>query len=148
MTSEITDLRKGERFLVVETISGSFGGTDVTILNVALAGMQVAHAQPLRIGTRARLTFTHGGVDVGIAARVLWSQLSQSHDSSGKLLYKTGLRLEATDPQYAVAINALFKSGAIRRDADSLERKRQREIEREKRLSSVKQRFLPPSSSS
>src|SRR6185436_7465886 len=66
MNTEVVDLRKGERFLVVETIEGWFGTTDITLLNVALAGVQVSHAQPLRIGTRARLHFTHRDVTVAI----------------------------------------------------------------------------------
>lgn len=148
MTTDVIDLRKGERFLVVGEIAGTFGATDITLLNVALAGVQVANAQPLRIGTRARLTFSYGNVEVEIAARVLWSQLSQSHDASGKLLYKTGMKIEAADPQYGVAVNALFKAGAIQRDTESLERKRQRQEERERRLSTAKMRVIPPPTSS
>jgi hypothetical protein len=138
MQPEIVDLRKGERFVVIEPISGSFGGSEVTITNIGPAGLQIHHPQPLRIGTRARLSFRRGDIVIDTQARVIWSHLSSTAHSSGKLLYNTGIRIEALDQQYATAVNALFRRGYLRQDPDSLERKRQRQIAREQ------QRNAPP----
>lgn len=132
MSVEVVDLRKGERFLAVEPITGMFGTADMSIANVSLAGMQIIHAQPVRLGTRARTTFRHGEINVAIQARIIWSHLSRTPDHAGKLLYVSGLRIENADPQYAAAINALFRAGVIRPDRDSMERKRLLVAEREK----------------
>jgi hypothetical protein len=131
MSDEVVDLRKGERFIVLEPLAGTFGASDVTITNIGLTGLQIVHAQPMRIGTRARLAFTRGEIVVTTQARVVWSHLSQSANPSGKLLYNSGIRIESTDPQFALALNSLFRSGAIRQDSDSLEKKRERVAQRE-----------------
>ncbi len=131
MSDEVVDLRKGERFIVLEPLAGTFGASEVTITNIGLTGLQIVHAQPMRIGTRARLAFSRDDIAVATQARVVWSHLSQSANPSGKLLYNSGIRIEATDPQFALALNSLFRGGVIRPDSDSLERKRERMAQRE-----------------
>ena len=141
MTTDVLDLRKGDRFLVVEPLTGSFGPAEIAILNLSLTGAQVSHAQPLRIGTRARLWFRRGDVTVAVQARVVWSHLAKT--TSG-MVYQTGIKLDAADVQYAMAINALMRSGVIRQDVESLDKKRRREAERaEQRKSQV--RVIPSS---
>ena len=129
----VEDLRSGERFVLLHPIPGSFGASEISLVNIGLAGVQIAHAQPLRIGTRARLWFRYGPSSVSTQARVIWSHLSQEKNANGKLLYQTGLKIESADGEYAMAMSALFQSGVLQRDPESLERKRQREAEREKR---------------
>jgi hypothetical protein len=142
-TTEPTNLRKGERFQVLQPIEGTFGNVDVTLLNLALGGAQLQHAQPLRIGTRARLTFRRGDAAASVQGRVVWSHFSQT--ASG-LLYKSGIQVDGGDVQYAAGVASLLRSGALGRDTDSLERKRQRELDREKlRSSSPKLYSVPPS---
>lgn len=142
MTEQVADLRKGERFQVLEPLDGTFGGIEVTLLNVALGGVQLRHAQPLRIGTRARLNFHRGEISASIQGRVVWSHLSQTAEG---LLYKSGVQLDAGDVQYATELHKLLRAGVLSRDTDSLERKRQRELEREqRRLSSPKAQLIPP----
>ncbi|HYH07265.1 MAG TPA: PilZ domain-containing protein [Thermoanaerobaculia bacterium] len=128
MALDVVDLRKGDRFLFTEAVSGSFGGNEVTVLNVSLGGAQFTHPQPMRIGTRGRLTFRRGDVIVAVPAHVVWSHLGKVGTA---MSYTSGVKLDAADPQFAAAINALYKSGIVLRDAESLDRKRQRMIERE-----------------
>lgn len=135
----VEELRQAHRFLAVEAISGSFGSTDASLLNISIGGVQISHAQPLRIGTVARLTLHHRDVTIATQARVLWSHVTPA--GGGKLVYRTGLRIEAIDAQYAMSINSLIRANAIKQDAESLSKKRQRQIEREEEKS--KSRLKP-----
>ena len=128
MSYDVIDLRKGDRFLFTEPVSGSFAGNDVAFLNVSLGGAQVTHAQPMRIGTRGRMTFRRGDVVVAIPEHVVWSHLGKVGEA---MSYTSGVKLDTTDPQFAAALNALYKAGVVQRDVGSLEKKRQRMIERE-----------------
>jgi hypothetical protein len=141
MSEEVTDLRKSERFDVVQALEGSFGGVDVTLLNVALNGVLLMHETALRIGTRGRLTFRHGDISVTIEGRVVWSHLSKN---SGGMLYRSGVQLDSGEVHYAVAIASLLRAGVLARDSGSLERKRERETAREKLLSATAKMQTPP----
>lgn len=143
MNEEMTDLRQGDRFLVVEPLDGTFGASPITLVNVSVSGVQILHAQPLRIGTVTSLSFSHQGVTASVTVRVVWSHLSQTEDG---FRYRSGMKLLEPDVRYAAALNALLRLGSIVVDRDSLERKRERELEREmRRKSSPKLGFLPPS---
>jgi len=113
---------------VVEPVEGTFGATPVSLMNVSLGGAQLLHAQPLRIGTHSTLSFHRGEAQATVAVTVVWSHLSQTEEG---LRYRSGVRLDGPDVAYATALNALVRAGAIALDAESLERKRQREAERE-----------------
>jgi hypothetical protein len=142
MTIEVADLRRGDRFNVVEPVTGSFGPAEIAILNLSLGGLQISHPQPLRIGTRGKLWFRRGDVSVTITATVVWSHLFRS--TSGTMAYRTGLRLDAVDAPYALAINTMMRGGIIRQDVESMDRKRARIEEREqKRKAQI--RILPSS---
>ena len=144
MNEDVIDLRKGDRFHAVEPIGGSFSAIDVSVINVSVTGAQIMHAQPIRIGTRSRLAFRHGEVTVSVQVQVVWSHLWQTPEGHA---YRSGVRLDAADAQYAAAVNSLIRSGAIQRDTESLERKRQREMERElRRKSGPKINPVPPTS--
>ena len=81
---------------------------------------------------------------MSVQVQVVWSHLWQTPDGHA---YRSGVRLDAMDVAYAAAVNALIQSHAIERDTESLERKRQREMERElRRKSGPKYVPVPPSS--
>jgi hypothetical protein len=142
MDDEVIDLRKGDRFHAVVPIGGSFSSTDVSLINVSVTGAQVMHSQPIRIGTRSRLTFHHGDVVASVQVQVVWSHLWQTPEGHA---YRSGVRLDMPDVQFAAAVNGLLRAGAIQRDTESLERKRQRELEREmRRKSGSKLTPVPP----
>jgi hypothetical protein len=141
MSTEVVDLRRGERFTVIEALTGTFGPAEVAVLNLSLGGVQISHPQPVRIGTRAKLWCRRGDVTITIAGTVVWSHLNAT---SAGMVYMSGLRLDAADPQYALAINTLMRGGVLRQDVDSLDKKRQRMREREEaRKSQV--RIIPTS---
>ena len=126
---------------MIEPLTGSFGAAEIAVINLSTNGAQISHPQPVRIGTRAKLWFRRGDVAVTVAATVVWSHLAPT---KGGMVYKSGIKLDAADAQYALAINMLVRAGIIRNDADSLEKKRQRMREREEaRKSQV--RLVPTS---
>jgi hypothetical protein len=128
MSTDVVDLRKGDRFHVVEPITGSFGAAEIAILNLSVTGAQISHPQPLRIGTRAKLWFKRGDITIATQAHIVWSHLVTA---GGAMVYRSGIRLEASDAQFAMAINTFLRSGIIRQDMESLEKKRARLAERE-----------------
>jgi hypothetical protein len=128
MTTDVIDLRKGDRFAAIEPIGGTFGPTDIVVLDLSIAGAKISHPQPLRIGTRAKLSFKRGDVTASLTAHVVWSHLSPG---AAGMVYHSGLKLDAVDPQYAMAVNSLIRAGLLRKDANSLDRKRERMAERE-----------------
>ena len=130
----VEELRKTDRFAAVEPIAGTFGPADASVVDLSVGGAQITHAQPIRIGTTGRLTFRRGDVAVATHARVIWSHVAPG--PGGKLVYRSGLKIEAIDASYAMAINSLIRAGAIRQAIDSLDRKRERLIEREEKKKS------------
>lgn len=131
MNPEIRDLRAIERYVVVETLVGSFGAAAVTVADIAEQGVQIIHPQPLRLGSRARFWFRRGAVSASLYALVIWSRLSQQPNDEGKLLYHSGLRVDDDGASFADAIQELADHNVIRRDTESLDRKRRKLIERE-----------------
>lgn len=127
---EISELRVTERFRTAEALVGSFGSASVTLIDVSASGAQVEHAQPLRIGTRARLWFKRGEVAVSLQACTIWSHLSKTPNAEGKYLYLSGLSLDAESREFHLALQALLDRGVLSPDRESLERKKKRVLER------------------
>lgn len=128
---DVKELRSGERFVLNEPLTGTFGAAEITVLNVAEQGAQVTHAHPLRIASRSRLWFKRGDAVASVHALVVWSRLSKTPDAAGKYLYMSGLRIEDDANAFASTLQTLADHGVLRRDADSLDRKRQTLEERE-----------------
>ena len=150
MNPDIRDLRAIERYVVVERLVGSFGAAAISIIDIAEQGAQVEHPQPLRLGARGRLWFKRSDVSASVSAIVIWSRLSQTPNDEGKLLYRSGLRLEEPEESFAAAIQALADHNVIRRDTESLERKRRKLVERQHEktgkpsLKMIKTEEIPP----
>jgi len=128
MNIEVTDLRKGDRFVATDSIAGTFGPTEILVLDLSLGGAKVSHPQPVRIGTRARLTFKRGDVAASVQGHVVWSHLSRTGNG---MAYHSGIQLEGVEAHYALAINSLIRAAILQKDVGSLERKRERLLERE-----------------
>ena len=122
--TEIKEQRFEERYLVVEPLSGSFGAAAIRILDLSQQGMQIEHPQPLRLATRSRLWFKRADVSLSVQGVVIWSRLSKTPNQEGKLLYLSGIRLTIEGDQMTSAIQALSDRGVIRRDTESLDRKK------------------------
>ena len=142
MTIEIIELRKGDRFLATEQIHGTFGPAEVIVIDLSLGGAKFSHPQPLRIGTRAKLAFVIGDISASAQGIVIWSHLARA---TGGMSYISGLKLDSVEPQYGMALNALLRAGVLRKEIDSLEKKKERMIEREELRKSQK-RVIPTSS--
>ena len=142
MTIEIIELRKGDRFLATEQIPGTFGPAEVIVIDLSLGGAKLSHPQPLRIGTHGKLAFKRGDITASAQGVVLWSHLSRA---GGGMSYVSGVKLEAVEPQYAMALNAMLRASVLRKETDSLEKKKERMIEREQLRNSQK-RVIPTSS--
>ena len=127
---DVKNSRGPERFFLTEPLAGSFGSASVTILNISVDGLKVEHAQPIRLGTRARLWFKRAEISVSVQAVVVWSHLSKTPNDKGKLLYHSGMRIENGSDEYGLAVQSLIHRGVARADTESLERKRQRLAER------------------
>ena len=127
---EVSELRITERFRTAEALAGSFGSASITLIDVSATGAQIEHAQPLRIGTRARLWFKRGEVAVSLQAVTIWSHLSKTPNVQGKYLYHSGLRIEAETRDFDYALQALLDHGVLSPDRESLERKKKRALER------------------
>ena len=130
----VRDHRGGDRFIVIEPLPGSFGAAPIAILNMAYQGVQIEHAQPLRLATKARLFFKHGEVTAAVHGTVVWSHLSRTPNDKGKYLYRSGIRIDEEMTRFRSAMESLAEEGFIRLDVESLERKRKRleEMERER----------------
>jgi len=133
MTIEVKELRLGQRYVLDTPVSASFGATEVQIVNISTGGVQIIHPLPQRIGSTSRLHFRIGDVMVSTNARMLWSHLAKTPNTSGKMMYQSGLRIE--DPEFAASVKALVERGIVNEDSDSLDRKRKRLIEKEKERS-------------
>jgi len=140
MTIEIIELRKGDRFRTTEPVSGTFGPVEVIIVDLSLGGAQLSHPQPLRIGTRGKLCFKSGDITATVQAHVVWSHLSTT---SGGMSYVSGLQLDTVDPQYGMALNSLLRAGVLRKDSESMDKKKERMIEREAQRKSQMPRVIP-----
>jgi len=128
---ELRELRAGDRFVADERLAGTFGSTSITVVDLAEQGAQIEHAQPLRLGARGRFFFRRGDISVSSTALVLWSHLSKRPNAEGKLLYRSGLRIEEEVEEFGTALRQLVRTGICHRDIDALDRKRRRIEERE-----------------
>jgi len=124
MEPDVKELRAADRYIVMEKLGGSFGSAQVTLIDVGEQGMQIEHAQPLRLATKGRLWFKRGEISVSLHAFVVWSKLFGKH-------YRSGLRIDEGTHDFASAMQTLLRYGLIKRDDDSLNRKRKRLEEKE-----------------
>jgi hypothetical protein len=133
----IEDLRSSDRYILMERITGSFGSTPVTLLDVGEQGVQIEHAQPLRLATKGRLWFKRADISVSLHAFVVWSKLFGKH-------YRSGLRIDEAASEFLSAIRTMAAHGIIKKDDDSLNRKRKRIEEREKaKAGTPTMKFVP-----
>lgn len=127
MTDKIDDFRDHRRYLLAPPLEGSFGATEVGILNLGLHGVQVQHLVPLKPGARGRLIAAIPGRERKIALQgtVVWSRLSKSPDAGGKLAYRSGIHFDESSNFPSDALDALEASGLARVDEEALQRKRE-----------------------
>lgn len=117
------EARHRVRYLVRGTLRGFFGQVEMLVCDLSETGVQLEHAAPLRVGTRARGAIQQG-VTVPFFGTVTRSKLSTTPGPGGKLLYRSGIRFEDPDPNLLDFIRRLVGEGTLFEDPQSLERKR------------------------
>jgi hypothetical protein len=124
-------LRGEERFVAAQPIAGAFGAAAVTVRDVSAQGVQIEHTQPLRLGSKGRLTFKVSDVSVVAFGISIWSHLSKTPNEQGKYLYRSGIRIEAGIDEFAAALQTLIDRQLVHLDIDSMARKHQRILDRQ-----------------
>ena len=127
---EVKDLRGQERFFPAEPISGVFGSATVIVRNLSAQGVQIEHAQPLRLASKGRLVFRLDSISVTAYGISMWSQLSKTPNEQGKYLYRSGVRIESGVDEFATALQQMIDRRLVHMDIDSMARKHQRLLER------------------
>lgn len=133
---DVAEHRTSARYIAVEPLVGSYGAASVTLLDIGERGAQIEHAQPLRLGTTARLWFKWGHVTVSLQAITVWSHLSKKPNDKGKYLYHSGVRIEKAEEALGDALRDLATRGVLKMDSESLERKKQRLEDKQRSKSS------------
>lgn len=132
--TEVSDARSEHRYAAQVTMGGTFGPTEVTIVDIGEHGAQVRHPTPVKLGAIARLAFAlpTGNEQVRILATVVWSRIATKPDTTGRRDFFTGMRLDDNEGSVKAAIELMLSSNALRADRTSLERKRRMLAEKEK----------------
>jgi hypothetical protein len=143
---EVQNLRGTERYIISEAVTGSYGAASITIVDVSAQGAQIAHAQPLRLGGKARLTFKIGSLTVTAQGLTIWSRFAKSAETRSNMVYRSGIRIESDIEEFANAVRSLIDRGLAQPDPESLDRKRQRLLDRhaEKTSKLVVKGLKPP----
>lgn len=141
---DVRELRAAERFASADPLAATFSGLTTGIVNLSLIGAQIEHTTPIRLGSVGRFMIRRGDVSIDVKAFLIWSRLSKTPDGEGRQVYRSGLRIESGNTEYALALHMLIKSGAVRREPDTLERKRQRLVQRMAEMSRPIYRAVVP----
>jgi hypothetical protein len=123
----VADLRRAVRHVALVPLRGYFGSLEVVIHDLSEGGFQIEHPEPIKLSGSATLTFDNPKTyeTIEFRVKVVWSRLSSTPNARGKLLYRSGLRIEQADERNRTALKNLIAT-ATRPDAEALERKRKK----------------------
>lgn len=129
--SEVSDSRKGQRYVAVPPLQADLSGHPVLIYNLAEGGLQIEHAMPFKLGMNGNVRITPPGepTPILLAGEVVWSHLSKTPNEKGKYLYRSGIRVDVSLDGAREALDRIINNYA-RPDLGSLERKREAMLER------------------
>lgn len=115
--------RKHQRHIFEPPVTANYGALAVRLLNISHAGLQLEHTAPLRLKAPSRIVIPlpRSGEPAELQGEVLWSHLSRKPNHEGKLLYRSGVRVDET-PENATMVERLVNSYSTRRDT-SLDKK-------------------------
>lgn len=147
---DVTENRRATRHIALVPLRGFFGSAEVEIQDLSEGGFQIEHSDTVKLGSSATLSFDNPKTfeTIVFRARVVWSRLSPTPSARGKLLYRSGLRIELAEEPNRSMLKKLIAQ-VTRPDTESLERKRQkrRELAREREkppLKVIHNSALPP----
>jgi hypothetical protein len=123
---EVTDARRGPRFLLEPPIEGAFNGDGVSIYNLGENGIQFEHRTAIAPGTHGELRFSlpHSPRVIRFFGRVTWCRMAKKPGSRVAWPYRCGVRIEGLHALTLDMLAKLLRAKLIRPDLDSLERKR------------------------
>ena len=110
------DRRRFGRVTPVQRIRGTVGAVPVYVVDVSLAGVRVAHQEPLPdVGGTSVLTFEWEGRTYSGPCEVRRTKLEKAARSKfEKALYHTGLFLMRTDPESQHLLRDIVQTSVIR----------------------------------
>ena len=124
--TETNEARGTLRYITHAPMSGVFGSVAMVVRDLADNGVQIEHAEPLRVATKSRLAFPGVGSQIlQMRGIVIWSRLSAVPNEAGKYLYRSGVRVDDEPEILTHAIGQLLGKGMIYLDQGSLDRKRE-----------------------
>lgn len=132
--TDVSDARSEDRYVLQIRLDATLGSGDVIVLDIGEHGAQLQHAEAIKLGAIARLSFALPGSShqVRVPATVIWSKISTKTDSSGKRHYRSGIRLDDREGTMKPAIERLLEANLLRPDSLSLEKKRKALADKEK----------------
>ncbi|MEO8218194.1 MAG: PilZ domain-containing protein [Acidobacteriota bacterium] len=131
---QVSETRRATRYVALRPIRGTFGPMTVHVLDLCEGGFQISHSESLKIAGSATLNFDNPKTfeTLEFRSKVVWSRLSTEPSPDGKLLYRSGLRIEAMREDTREALKRLLMQFA-RPDLQSLEKKRKKVFEAAKK---------------
>lgn len=122
---DIQDLRTQNRYIVSTPFSGSFGASEIRIIDLSISGLQVQHDEPLRLGLQARVFFAISATHrVSWRGTVVWSHIAKTADERGKHPYCSGIRIDEDRSEVEPVLKEIIAGGKAFAERDSLERKK------------------------
>lgn len=140
------EARRNARYLLSPALEGSFGAIAVTVKNLGIRGMQIEHAEALKLGSQGRITITvpERREKVVVMGRVAWSRLAQTPDAAGRLRYHSGIRfLEDALCPSEVLVHLLGR-GEAAIDTEGMRRKEEARRLREESRAARTMKYVPP----
>lgn len=127
----VAEARRRPRFNLRTPVPATFAGTPASVTNLSAEGLGIEHPGAMKINAAGSIRIDSPENIAGVAfrARIRWSQLSNTADRGGKLLYHSGVEIEEASDASAGLLGRLIRAGGVA-DRDSLDRKRQAVSER------------------
>lgn len=125
--SGLDQARSTARFISNDPVAATFSVASsthsVVVRDVSVIGAQIEHSQPLRPSQQGRLVIG----DLDARATVVWTRLTVP----GR--YRSGLKIDAPLEVVAAAIREMLAKGVVRKGEDTIRRREQARIDRQKR---------------
>lgn len=124
---DVAELRRTTRHLALVPLKAYLGQSEVVIHDLSEGGFQVEHPDPIKLSSSIVITFDNPKTfeTIEFRVRVVWSRLSSTPNARGKLLYRSGLRIEQAEETNRSALRKLIAS-STRADVEALDRKRKK----------------------
>lgn len=104
-THDVEDLRASTRYSVDGSLPASFGASAVSIVDLSQKGVQIRHAESIRLGSTGRFSIALSANErIAIRGVIVWSHLSQIALKEGLPPYSSGARFDEADAELTRAL--------------------------------------------